>query len=192
MLPQIEASLLAVLWLMLPAYIANAFATIPRGRGPPMDFGHVWKRDGRRILGPSKTWSGFLFAGFAAMPFGLLEAWLILLAPPDLAIVPVLAPSVLAAVPLVAVLTFGAMSGDALGSFVKRRLGRTSGTRTLLLDQLPFVLVPIALGFLVYPALFAGVFGHWEAVLWLVVLTLGLHLAFNWIGFKAGLKKVPW
>ncbi len=192
MLPQIEASLLAVLWLMLPAYIANAFATIPRGRGPPMDFGHVWKRDGRRILGPSKTWSGFLFAGFAAMPFGLLEAWLILLAPPDLAIVPVLAPSVLAAVPLVAVLTFGAMSGDAFGSFVKRRLGRTSGTRTLLLDQLPFVLVPIALGFLVYPALFAGVFGHWEAVLWLVVLTLGLHLAFNWIGFKAGLKKVPW
>ena len=192
MLPQIEASGLAVLWLMLPAYIANSFATLPRGRGPPMDFGRTWPGDGRRVLGPSKTWSGFLFAGFAAMPFCLLEAWLILLAPPNLALVPVLAPSVAAAIPLAALLTFGAMTGDAIGSFLKRRLGRPSGSRTFFLVQLPFVLVPIALGCAVYPSLFLGVFGHWEAVLWLAVLTLGLHAAFNWIGFKAGLKKVPW
>lgn len=191
-LAPIFSSALAVLWLLLPAYIANAFATLPRGRGPPMDFGRVWNGDGRRVLGPSKTWSGFFAAGFGAMPFGLLEAGLILAAPPNLALVPVLAPTVLAAVPLAALLTFGAMSGDALGSFLKRRLGRESGSRTLLLDQLPFVLVPIALGFLFYPALFAGVFLSWEAVLWLLVFTLGLHVSFNWIGFKAGLKKVPW
>ncbi len=192
MLPQIEASGLAVLWLMLPAYVANALATLPRGWGPPMDFGRTWRGDGRRILGPSKTWSGFLFAGFFAMPVGLLESWLILLAPPNLKLVPVLAPSVAAAVPLVAILTFGAMAGDALGSFIKRRIGRESGERTIFLDQLPFVLVPIALGFAFYPSLFLEVFGHWEAVLWLLVYTLGLHVAFNWIGFKAGLKKVPW
>jgi CDP-2,3-bis-(O-geranylgeranyl)-sn-glycerol synthase len=183
---------LAVLWLLLPAYIANSFATLPRGRGPPMDFGRTWSRDGRRVLGPSKTWSGFLAAGFGAMPFCLLEAWLILLAPPNLAVVPVLAPSVAAAVPLAAILTFGAMGGDALGSFFKRRLGRESGARTLLVDQLPFVLVPIGLGFAFYPSLFASVFGSWEAVLWLLVITLGLHVSFNWIGYKAGLKKVPW
>jgi CDP-2,3-bis-(O-geranylgeranyl)-sn-glycerol synthase len=191
-LPQIFASALAVLWLLLPSYIANAFATLPRGRGPPLDLGRVWRKDGRRVFGPSKTWSGFLFAGFAAMPFGLLEAWLILLAPPNLQLVPVLAPSVVAAVPLAAILTFGAMTGDAAGSFVKRRLGRESGARTLLLDQLPFVLVPIAVGFAVYPTLFGSVFGHWEAVLWLLVYTLGLHVLFNWVGFKVGLKKVPW
>lgn len=192
MLSPLVASALAVLWLMLPAYIANALATLPRGRGPPMDFGRTLARDGRRILGPSKTWSGFLFAGFVAMPFCLLEAWLILMAPPNLALVPVLAPTVAGALPLAAILTFGAMTGDALGSFVKRRFGRDSGSRTLLIDQIPFVLVPIALGFVFYPALFAGVFDHWEAVLWLLVYTLGLHAAFNWVGFKAGLKKVPW
>ena len=191
MLAQFVASALAVLWLLLPAYIANAVATLPRGRGPPMDFGRRWS-DGRRILGASKTWSGFLFAGFFGMPFCLLEAWLILIAPPNLELVPTLAPTVLAAVPLAALLTFGAMSGDALGSFLKRRLGRESGTRTLLLDQMPFVLVPIGLGFALDPALFASVFFHWEAVLWLLVFTLGLHVAFNWIGFKVGLKKVPW
>jgi CDP-2,3-bis-(O-geranylgeranyl)-sn-glycerol synthase len=186
------ASALAVLWVLLPAYIANAFATLPKGRGPPMDFGRVWRRDGRRILGPSKTWSGFLVAGFAAIPFGLLEAWLILLAPPNLALVPQFAPSVLAAVPVVAILTFGAMTGDALGSFIKRRLNRPSGTRTVLLDQLPFVLVPIAVGSLLYPGLFVGTFASWEAVLWLLVYTLGLHAAFNYVGYWVGLKKVPW
>ncbi|HXW67252.1 MAG TPA: CDP-2,3-bis-(O-geranylgeranyl)-sn-glycerol synthase [Thermoplasmata archaeon] len=192
MLNALESSALAVLWVLLPAYVANALATLPRGWGPPMDFGRVVRRDGRRVLGPSKTWSGFLVGSLAAMPVGLLEAWLILLAPPSLAIVPQLGPSVLAAVPVVALLTFGAMTGDALGSFVKRRLGRESGRRTLLLDQLPFVLVPIALGLAFYPALFVSVFASWEAVLWLLVYTLGLHAAFNYVGYWVGLKKVPW
>ncbi|HTW77605.1 MAG TPA: CDP-2,3-bis-(O-geranylgeranyl)-sn-glycerol synthase [Thermoplasmata archaeon] len=192
MLSPVWASALAVLWVLLPAYVANAIATVPRGRGPPMDFGRVWPRDGRRILGPSKTWSGFLFAGFVALPVGLLEAWLILLAPPNLQLVPRLAPSVLAAVPVVAILTFGAMTGDALGSFLKRRLDRPSGARTIFLDQLPFVLVPIAIGAVVYPGLFVGTFASWEAVLWLLVYTLGLHAAFNYVGYWVGLKKVPW
>jgi CDP-2,3-bis-(O-geranylgeranyl)-sn-glycerol synthase len=183
---------LSVLWLLLPAYVANSFATIPRGRGLPMDFGRTWSRDGRRVLGPSKTWSGFLFAGFVAIPIGLLEAWLILLAPPSLQLVPVLTPTILAAVPLATLLTFGAMTGDALGSFVKRRLDRPSGARTILLDQLPFVLVPIGLGLVFYPALFWGVFGSLYGVFWLLVYTLALHAVFNWVGYKVGLKKVPW
>jgi CDP-2,3-bis-(O-geranylgeranyl)-sn-glycerol synthase len=187
-----ESSALAVLWLLLPAYCASALATIPRGRGPPMDFGRVWARDGQRVLGPSKTWSGFLFGGFLALAVGLLEAWLILLAPPNLQLVPRFAPSVEAAIPVVAILSFGAMSGDALGSFLKRRLGRESGARTLLVDQLPFVLVPIALGLVAYPGLFLGVFGNWEGIFWLLVYTLGLHAFFNWVGYKTGLKKVPW
>lgn len=186
------ASGLAVLWLLLPAYIANAFATLPRGRGPPMDFGRVSSRDGRRILGPSKSWSGFFAGGLGAMPFCLLEAWLILLAPPNLRVVPVLAPSVAAAIPLAAILSFGAMAGDALGSFLKRRFGRESGARTILVDQLPFVLVPIALGLVFYRSLFVSVFANWEGVFWLLVITLGLHVTFNWVGYKVGVKKVPW
>ena len=192
MLNPLESSALSVLWLLLPAYVANAIATIPKGRGPPMDFGRSWPGDGRRVLGPSKTWSGFLFGGFVAMPVGLLEAWLILLAPPNLKLVPVLAPSVDAAIPLVALLTFGAMAGDALGSFLKRRLGRASGARTIFLDQLPFVLVPILVGLALYPGVFVGVFVSWTGVFWLLVYTLGLHAFFNWVGYRAGLKKVPW
>ena len=186
------SSLMAVLWVLTPAYIASALATLPRGRGPPMDFGRIWRADGRRVLGPSKSWSGFLCGGFAAMPFGLIEAWAILAAPPVWKLVPTLAPTLLAAVPFVALLTFGAMTGDALGSFLKRRLGKESGSRAILLDQLPFVLVPIGLGLLVYPSVFVPVFISAWGVLWLLVFTLGLHTLFNWIGYRAGLKKVPW
>ena len=192
MLAPLLGSAVAVLWVLLPALVANALATLPKGRGPPLDFGRVLAADGRRVFGPSKTVSGFLAGALLAMPVGLLEAWLILLAPPNLRIVPQFAPSVVLAVPLVALLTFGAMTGDALGSFVKRRLGRESGSRTILLDQLPFVLVPVLLGLALFPAVFVPVFVRWEGILWLLVYTLGLHAAFNWVGYWVGLKKVPW
>ncbi|HEV2231468.1 MAG TPA: CDP-archaeol synthase [Thermoplasmata archaeon] len=181
-----------VLWVLTTAYIANATATLPRGRGPPMDLGRNWPWDGRRLLGPSKTWAGFLFGPTFAVPFGLLQAYLILIAPPDLALVPQFGVSVLASLPLVLTLGFGALSGDAIGSFVKRRLGRESGARTWALDQLPFILLPVGIGLVAFPAVFVPTFASLEALGWLVVFTLGLHVAFNYIGYWAGWKKVPW
>lgn len=181
-----------VLWVLTATYIANATATIPRGRGPAMDLGRLWPGDGRRLLGPSKTWAGFWFGSLFALPFGLLQAYLILIAPPDLAIVPRFGPSVLGSVPVVLLLTLGGMTGDAFGSFLKRRLGRPSGARTLLLDQLPFVLLPIGVGVLVFPAVFLPTFASLEAVAWLLVFTLGLHALFNYVGYWVGWKKVPW
>ncbi len=181
-----------VLWVLLPAFLANAFATLPKGRGPPMDLGRLWPWDGRRILGASKTWSGFLCGTLLALPFGLLEADLILLAPPSLQLVPRFGPTVLAAVPVVLLLSGGAMTGDAVGSFVKRRLGRPSGARTWLLDQLPFVLLPIGIGLLLAPTVFGPTFGNGYGLGWLLVFTLGMHAAFNYIGYWVGLKKVPW
>ena len=181
-----------VLWVLLPAFVANALATLPKGRGPPMDLGRLWPWDGRRILGSSKTWSGFLAGTLLAVPVGLLQAYLILIAPSNLAIVSQFGPTVLASVPVVLLLTGGAMSGDALGSFIKRRLGAPSGARTFLLDQLPFVLLPIAIGWFAFPSVFASTFNSLEAWAWLLVFTLGLHALFNYVGYWTGLKKVPW
>ena len=188
--PHLEV-LIRVLWVLTPVYIANAFATLPKGWGPSMDFGRNWT-DGRRVLGSSKTWSGLLFGTIAAAPFALLEAWLILLAPPNLQLVPHYGPSVLAAVPVAFLLTGGALIGDAVGSFLKRRLGYGSGARVLGLDQLPFVFVPIGLGLALYPAIFVPTFFSVEALLWVLLLTVVLHFLFNWIGFRIGTKKVPW
>ncbi len=180
-----------VLWVLTPVFAANALATLPRGRGPPMDFGRTaW--DGRRLLGPSKTWAGFWCGTLLAVPIVLLEAWLILHAPPDLQLVPAYASSVVAALPVAFLLGGGALVGDAAGSFVKRRLGLGPGARAFGLDQLPFVAVPVALGLALDPSVFVPVFFSWEALLWVLVLTLGLHALFNWVGYRAGLKRVPW
>jgi CDP-2,3-bis-(O-geranylgeranyl)-sn-glycerol synthase len=157
-----------------------------------MDFGRSVSRDGQRVLGPSKTWAGFIVGTLFAMPFGFLQAYLILIAPPPWQLVPSYGTSVIAAVPVVLLLTAGALAGDALGSFIKRRLRRPSGTRSPLLDQLPFVAVPILVGALLFPTIFVPTFFSLEAVIWVLIFTLGLHTGFNWIGYKIGAKKVPW
>lgn len=181
-----------VLWVLLTVYVASATATLPRGRGPAMDLGRNWPGDGRRILGPSKTWSGFLCALAFGIPIALLQAWLVLIAPPSLQIVPSFGPSLAAAVPVALLLPGGAMIGDALGSFVKRRLDLPSGHRAPLLDQLPMVAVPVLVGLAAFPATFVPALWSLQGLFWLVVFTLGLHTAFNWVGYHAGLKRVPW
>lgn len=184
------------LWVLIPAYVANAAATLPKGWGAKMDLGRVW-RDGRPILGSSKSWSGFLAGSVIGFIIGMMEEMLVLVAPPSLQIVPVFSDSLLLAVPTLVGLTFGALSGDALGSFVKRRIGVRSGERAPLLDQLPFILLPMLLILLLNPPLFVAAF--WPGpelgafiLAWVTLLTLGLHSGFNWVGYFAGLKKVPW
>ncbi len=187
----------AALWVLIPAFVANALATFSRRKGPRMDFGHTWPWDGRPLLGRSKTWLGFLLGGTLGGCVGLLEAWLILLAPPDLQVVPRFGPTLLASLAPVLTLTFGAMAGDTLGSFLKRRRGLQSSLPAPLLDQWPLLLVPIALLAGLFPGLFYSAF--WPALapglltlLWVLVVTLFLHTAFNWLGYLMRVKDVPW
>jgi CDP-2,3-bis-(O-geranylgeranyl)-sn-glycerol synthase len=62
-----------IYWIVfiMPGYLANAGMSI-WGGGTPMDFGRNWK-DGRRILGPGKTWRGFIMGplGFG-IPLAIL------------------------------------------------------------------------------------------------------------------------
>ena len=187
----------ASLWVLIPAFAANALATFSRRKGPRMDLGRTWPWDGRAILGRSKTWLGFLLGGALGGCVGLLQAWLILLAPPDLQVVPRFGPTLLASVAPVLTLTFGAMVGDAVGSFLKRRQGLSSSAPAPLLDQWPLLLVPIALLAVLFPGLFYSAF--WPALApglltlgWVLVVTLFLHTAFNWLGYLMRLKDVPW
>lgn len=183
------------LWLMLPSYVANMSA-VKVGGGTPMDFGKVLK-DGRRVFGPGKTWRGFLLGGLlgtllggalhglapltggVATDFGAGWSWIL----------------------ICAALGFGALLGDAVKSFVKRRLGKERGAPWLGPDQLDFVLG----AWLV--ALLAGqlaVWGQLAPVNWLLatltpglaivilVITPVLHLGTNWLGHRFGQKEVPW
>ncbi len=89
----------------------------------PLDGG--WRFvDGRPLLGPSKTWRGLVAAVLVTALAAPLLGW------------PALVGAVLGA---------GAMAGDALSSFVKRRLGIASSGQATGLDQIPEALLPLLL-----------------------------------------------
>ncbi|MDD5096840.1 MAG: CDP-archaeol synthase, partial [Candidatus ainarchaeum sp.] len=83
-------------------------------------------------------------------------------------------------------LSVGALLGDALGSFVKRRAGITPG-KPFFLDQLGFIAVGLLLAYPVAYALYSP-----EGVLFLLVLSWLLHIVSNAAANRFGLKSVPW
>ncbi|HLE96271.1 MAG TPA: CDP-2,3-bis-(O-geranylgeranyl)-sn-glycerol synthase [Candidatus Thermoplasmatota archaeon] len=187
-------TLVTALWFLLPAYLAN-MAPVFVGGGAPMDGGRVW-RDGRRILGAGKTWRGFLLAPpVAALLYTGLEAlaragWLPF---PPLAATPAWTFAFALA------LGYGALFGDAMESFFKRRLGKERGARWLGFDQLDFVLGAWILAILVSTVVAPVYGGVWFVAAFTPVILLvqllatpALHLIVNWIGFKIGKKDVPW
>lgn len=107
------------------ALVANgapvlASRIVPHWLAVPVDQGLVL-RDGRRLLGESKSWRGIgaavLVTALAAALFGL--SW-----------------------QLGAAAGLAAMAGDLASSFIKRRLGMASGDMALGLDQFPEALFP--------------------------------------------------
>ncbi len=167
--------LVAILWYILPAYIANASAVLAKGR-TPLDQ-NIRFVDGRRLLGKGKTVKGFVLAVLAGTLAGAALGY---------------AEGALVARTLLAfVLSFGAMAGDSAGSFIKRRFDIRPGEAAPLLDQWDFVLSAM---------LFHWAFLPWIAIplptvleaLAILVLTALLHVCTNIAAYHMGLKKVPW
>jgi len=170
-------------WLLIPAYTPNNFAVLVGG-GTPIDLGRNFV-DGKRILGDGKTYRGFVggIAGgvFAAnLQYGIEKA---------------LGLRVYASLPygeffgLTLLLAFGAMLGDSLGSFIKRRFGYERGASFPIIDQLAFLFVALLV------ASFSS--GFWklftyDVIVAAVVLTPLLHVSVNYIAYKLNLKEVPW
>jgi CDP-2,3-bis-(O-geranylgeranyl)-sn-glycerol synthase len=92
-------------------------------------------------------------------------------------------------------LSAGAMFGDLLGSFIKRRLGGERGASYPLLDIYVFVAMSIAFVAAFQTRWFAWHYidgWGWLGLVAILVMTPLLHRAVNIVGFKMGKKKVPW
>ena len=157
-----------ILELLIVLLLANGAPIVAAGLagarlGWPVDGGRFW-RDGRRLLGPSKSWrgiaAGVLTAAIAAWPLGL-------------------SPALGAAA--------GALSlgGDLISSFTKRRLGVPPSGRATGLDQIPEALLPAAV---LAPALDLGL---WQVVA-LVAAFFVLEVVLSWAGFRLGLRRQPY
>jgi len=162
-------SLVEGLLAILPAMVANATPVLAKGRRP-IDMGARFI-DGRRLLGDGKTWEG-LAAGIAA---GSLTGAILALA---------LQNSTLAYIGLIA--SLGAMLGDIIASFIKRRLGLERGAPAPILDQLNFYLGAAALLYIVGYKITLPIFAA------LAVISGLAHITANIVAYKLKLKNVPW
>jgi CDP-2,3-bis-(O-geranylgeranyl)-sn-glycerol synthase len=137
------------------------------GGGAPLDGGR--KIGGKRIFGDNKTVRGTA----AAIMIGVLAGALESLAFPQMLTISIM-------------LALGAVAGDLLGSFIKRRLGYKSGQSFPIMDQF---------GFMAFAMIFASGLGNLPTafgIVFIVVLTGVLHPLTNWGAHLLKLKSVPW
>ncbi len=183
-------------WIFCPTAVANMTPPIVRGK-VPIDGGRKWS-DGRRILGDGKTWEGLISAPATGMMVGIVQMliayfldwpfWNIFGEFPYYIVV-------------LFCLSFGAVFGDALGSFIKRRLNIGRGKKAIGLDQYDlvggtFILLVLAYfftdGFVYTAFIYNGTFYPIVTLVALVVCEPLVHFGINVIGYKIGTKDVPW
>ncbi len=168
---------LSSIYFFLPAYFANMAPVFAERLGLP---GGTISAE---IFGAHKTYRG-LYAGvigaflalslqYALQSAGIFETFRVISY--DLAYVMLLAP----------LFGLGAIGGDMLKSFVKRRLGIEPGRPWVPFDEIDFILGSAALVGFVYP--------FPMSVFWCgLIVTPILHFAANVFAYFTGLKEVWW
>jgi CDP-2,3-bis-(O-geranylgeranyl)-sn-glycerol synthase len=163
-----------LIFYVAPMYFANSTAMLFGGK-TPIDFGAKFI-DEKPLFGKGKTIKGTLIGIFCGSLAG--------------AIISILYKNetslLFANYFLFSVLTStGAIIGDIVGSFIKRRIGIDSGKEAFILDQLDFIIGGIVFGLVVYsPSVL-------ETAL-ICAATIIIHKVSNWVAYKINLKKVPW
>ncbi|WP_405321663.1 CDP-2,3-bis-(O-geranylgeranyl)-sn-glycerol synthase [Methanobrevibacter thaueri] len=174
---------LTTLYFILPAYFSNGGA-LAFGGGKPVDFGKSDKK-GVRWIGDGVTWRG-LFAGtIIGIITGAIQGYLAPFIIPEIGsyLITPIVTDVSNGILIGFLLGFGALLGDALGSFIKRRLGIGRGKPAPVLDQLDFLIVALIL---VSPVVEMNLF----FIIIAIILTLVIHLVANGGAYLLGLKDV--
>ncbi len=175
--------LITAFWLMLPAYIPNNCAAL-FGGGTPLDGGRIFQ-DGRRTLGDGKTFRGTFAGTVCGVLVGLLQNQIA----PHLGL-PTFG-SGYEQIPILLALSLGAMLGDIVAAFFKRRMGLQRGAPLFIIDQLDFVFGAWLAAILIAPQWFDQHFTI-NIVIIVLIITPILHRASNIIGYKMGAKREPW
>lgn len=197
--------ILQALWLFLPAYMANmapvfAMKLFPRWNAR-IDGGRV-HRDGRPLLGAGKTWRGLVAGTLLAALSAFLQSS-IRDTGVDFSDFHYVEAGWWAPLLIGALYGVGAIVGDAVKSYFKRRTGREGGAPWVPFDQLDFVVGGLLFAWLAAVLVsvlsgapnwwlqeFAG--SGWPKLVVLLLATPVLHFVVNVIGYKLRLKKVPW
>tara|TARA_B100001105_G_scaffold250607_1_gene239154 strand:- start:2340 stop:2924 length:585 start_codon:yes stop_codon:yes gene_type:complete len=184
-------SFFIVLWIMMPAYLANTIAVLTGGKYP-IDQGRIHS-DGNRILGDGKTWSGLVGGTLGGVFIGFLQVNL------GEGLIEALSGSQDVdfwgenSIIVFFLLSFGALFGDMTASFIKRRSQLKRGDKSPLLDMFDFIGMALLLSFIFANEwLMSWILDGYVPLFTLLIATPILHRGVNIIGFKIGIKNEPW
>jgi CDP-2,3-bis-(O-geranylgeranyl)-sn-glycerol synthase len=150
-----------VFYTFFPAYFTNAIPVL-FGKGTPLDFHHNFT-DGYPIFGRNKTIRGTFSGLIGGTLVGLIQNR-----------------------PLLGfLLSLGAVLGDLVAAFFKRRLRLDSGASLPIVDQLDFVAGALLLSFPLSPF-------NIKSVFYIVITTPFIHLLTNYFAYTLKLKDVPY
>ena len=175
--------ILQCIYFMLPAYFANMAPVLAKNMFRkltlPIDFNI---RIGKNaVLGKNKTYRGLVAGILVAIIIAYIQFFLNennILA--DLALVDYSNWLLIGFL-----LGFGAMFGDMVKSFVKRRFGLKPGTPFVPFDQLDFVFGSLIF---IYPVARLSM----EKMAIILFISFILHMVINHIAFYTGIRKERW
>lgn len=162
---------------MAPVLLRNHFHSLAR----PVDGGRHFR--GQPLFGDHKTWRGLIVATIAGGLMFEFERYLSL----HVDVFSNFSPFAMNLFPLWFGFAFaaGAILGDLIKSFFKRRVHIASGATWFPFDQIDFLLGA---------SIVASVYVRFTAVMWLMIIAVGpiFHISVNRIAFWMKLKDTPW
>ena len=181
--------ILSILYFFLPAYIANMTPPLAKKLhileflNKPID--NNKKLNNLPILGSHKTWRGAILEIVNGLIVVYIQLWLYQF--PLFERLSLLNYQTSNIFLLGFLLASGAVLGDLLSAFLKRRLRLKPGARFMPLDQTNYVIGAYLLLF-PFPNLTIRLFS------WIILffLTFFLHIGINLIGYYLGLHHAKW
>lgn len=175
--------IIATFYFMLPAYFANMAPVLVRNclkaLAVPLDFNKKFK--GRRILGSHKTLRGLLAGIIVGIIIVFIQYQLLKI--PFFASISILNYNEWASIGVL--MGAGALIGDLVKSFFKRRFSIKPGGRWIPFDQLDYVVGALLFVSVAYvPSI--------EVIITALILSFLLHIIVNHIGYYLGIRKVKW
>ena len=170
------------IYFFLPGYFANMAPVICKNipfLKYPIDFGKTL--GGKPLFGKNKTFRGLFFG----VLFGVIVAFVQFLLYQNNILVGIAIVDYSNWFIIGFLLGLGAILGDLIESFVKRRLNYDPGKPFIPFDQIDFVIGGLIL---VSFVVFIGI----EKIITLLLVSVVLHITVNHIAFYTGVRKEKW
>ncbi len=185
--------LLKSAYFLVPAYFANMAPPLAKrfnileSLAKPVDKGRMLK-DNKYMFGQNKTYRGFIVGMIGGALGGILQVILYDISFfHEISLSGILYDNALFMVCFGALMGFGAIFGDLVESFIKRRVGVDPGASFVPWDQIDLVIgayifvLPIVFGLL-----------SWKLFLCSIIVTFFLHVMTNHAAYYLHIRKEKW